>query len=410
MALISIDMDAVALGKPLQFSLRDAQGQLLAAKGYVINSRADLTKLQGRGVSLYVDDSEAIFLNRALMSKIMTLVACGSTLGEIARAEVTPDDVNTKLPKKTIADVDWLDLQYQANRILRDPRDPKFVANVQALFEALFDYAKSHPDAALLALFHISSAELRYYSSTHSMLVCVMVLIASRDVLGWDEDQQKSLGLAALTMNIGMTALQDQLSSQMASPSPEQRKLIEAHGDRSTELLVEMGVTDEGWLEAVRQHHLPVATATTEQASVGQRMAQLIRRADQFSARLSPRVGRAPLSPVAAMKASYYNDANEVDEVGASLIKAVGIYFPGAFVRLKTQEVAVVVRRGINTSTTPKVAVVLNRDGFPVAQPILRDTAFREYAVEAVLPQTSVKLQIQLKSLLQFAMGVKDKW
>ena len=241
------------------------------------------------------------------------------------------------------------------------------------------------------------------------MLVCVMVLIASREVLGWDEDQQKSLGMAALTMNIGMTVLQDQLASQMSSPSPEQRKLIEAHADHSTELLIEMGVTDEGWLQAVKEHHLPVAITTTEQPSVGQRMARLIHRADQFSARLSPRAGRAPLSPAAAMKASYFNEDNQVDEGGASLIKAVGIYFPGAFVRLKTQEVAVVVRRGINTST-PKVAVVLNREGFPVAQPILRDTAIKEYAVEAVIPQTSVKLQVQLKNLLQFAMSGKDKW
>ncbi len=409
MSLIAIDMDAVTLGKPLPFSLRDSGGQLLAAKGYVIQSRADLIKLQGRGVSLFVDENEAIFLNRALVSKIMTLVAGGSTLGEIARAEVTADDKGNKLLKKTITDVDWLDLQYQAHRILRDPRDPKFVANVQALFEALFDYAKSNPDAALLALFHISFSELRYYSSTHSMLVCVMVLIAARDVLGWDEDQQKSLGMAALTMNIGMTVLQDQLASQMASPSPEQRKLIEAHADHSTELLIEMGVTDEGWLQAVKEHHLPVSIATTEQPSVGQRMARLIHRADQFSARLSPRAGRTPLSPVAAMKASYFNEDNQVDEGGASLIKAVGIYFPGAFVRLKTQEVAVVVRRGINTSA-PKVAVVLNRDGFPVAQPIVRDTAIKEYAVEAVIPQTSVKLQVQLKNLMQFAMGGKDKW
>ena len=173
MSLIAIDMDAVTLGKPLPFSLRDAHGQLLAAKGYVIHSRADLIKLQGRGVSLFVDENEAIFLNRALVSKIMTLVAGGSTLGEIARAELTSDDKDTKLVKKTITDVDWLDLQYQAHRILRDPRDPKFVANVQALFEALFDYAKFHPDAALLALFHISFSELRYYSSTHSMFgVC----------------------------------------------------------------------------------------------------------------------------------------------------------------------------------------------------------------------------------------------
>jgi HD-GYP domain-containing protein (c-di-GMP phosphodiesterase class II) len=96
---------------------------------------------------------------------------------------------------------------------LRGPKAPKFIEQIQALFETLFDLAKHHPDTALFSLFRISFLEMRYYSSTHSMRVCVMCLIAAREVLEWTEDHQRTLGLAALTMNIGMTRLQDQMAN-----------------------------------------------------------------------------------------------------------------------------------------------------------------------------------------------------
>jgi hypothetical protein len=99
----------------------------------------------------------------------------------------------------------------------------------------------------------------------------------------------------------------------VATPSAEQRRLIEAHADRSTELLIEMGITDPGWLEAVKSHHLPIAIRKHDAPSLGQRLARLIHRADMFSARLSPRAGRDPLNPVAALKANYFDEHKQVD-------------------------------------------------------------------------------------------------
>ena len=94
----------------------------------------------------------------------------------------------------------------------------------------------------------------------------------------------------------------------------------------------------------------------------GRDMETLLQRADIFGARLAPRVARLPMPVTAAMQASYYDEEHRVDEAGAALVKTLGVYPPGAFVRLATQEVAVVLRRGA-TATTPRVAVVMNRDG-----------------------------------------------
>jgi hypothetical protein len=68
-------------------------------------------------------------------------------------------------------------------------------------------------------------------------------------------------------------------------------------------------------------------------------------------------------------------------------------------VRLSTNEVAVVIRRGINT-TTPRVAVLINREGLPTAEPIIRDSGLRDYRIVASVPHRDVKVQINLQRLL----------
>jgi hypothetical protein len=101
----------------------------------------------------------------------------------------------------------------------------------------------------------------------------------------------------------------------------------------------------------------------------------------------------------AAMQASYYDEEHQVDEAGAALVKTVGVYPPGAFVRLASQEVAVVLRRG-NSATTPRVAVVLNRNGMPTGEPIPRDTAQPQWKIAAPVAQRDVRAQFPLQRLL----------
>lgn len=133
-------------------------------------------------------------------------------------------------------------------------------------------------------------------------------------------------------------------------------------------------------------------------------MARLIQRADMFAARLAPRASRVPTSPAAAMQGSYFDENRQVDEAGAALIKAVGIYSPGSFVRLSTNEIAVVIRRGVNT-TTPRVAVLINRDGIPTAEPVIRDTSLRDHRIVASVPHRDVKIQINLQRLLPLTVA-----
>lgn len=399
MNLVTVNIDNIRIGSPLPFSLRDEGGVLLAQKGFVVSSRSDLDLIVGQRGSLFIDVAESESHRRAYVGKLRHMVLEERELGQIADSQFSSLDLESPAAEVVnTAEPDWLDLQSETNTMLRDTNPDSFSIRLDKLQAQLNRHACQNPDGTLFALIHLSSSELRLYSATHAMLVSVMCSLAAREVLKWSPELETTLCNAALTMNIGMTELQDRLALQKEAPSAEQKRQIELHATHSASLLGQLGVTDPYWLEAVTHHREKIPGPLADR-SIGQRMARLIQRADMFAARLSPRASRVPESPASAMQASYFDENRKVDEAGAALIKAVGIYSPGTFVRLATDEVAVVIKRGANT-TTPRVAVLINRTGMPIVELIVRDTSRREFRIVAGVPHREVKVKINLERLL----------
>jgi HD-GYP domain-containing protein (c-di-GMP phosphodiesterase class II) len=396
MNLVPVSFDSIRIGQPLPFPLVDEDGVLLARKSFVVESRAHLEDIVGRGKGLFIDVSDAEALHRAYMDQLQTLVRSDKSLGEIADTKLSADALRKRVVEE--GRIDWLDLQVQTNYLLRDSNPETFQSRLVRIDDILSEQTQRNPDGTLFALIHLSATETQLYSATHAMLVSAMCSLASREVLGWPESVDAILRRVALTMNVCMTDLQDKLALQVEPPTAEQRAAIDNHPKGSGDLLRTLGVGDPLWLEAVRYHHHKLPGPLSDKTPA-QRMARLVQRADMFAARLAPRASRAPISPAAAMQACYFDENRQVDEAGAALIKAVGIYQPGSFVRLATDEVGVVVRRGQNTST-PRVAVVVNRSGMPTGEPIVRDTSLREHRIVASVPHREVKVKINLERML----------
>ncbi|MEY4882529.1 MAG: hypothetical protein RIS34_383 [Pseudomonadota bacterium] len=397
MNLITVNVESVRIGQPLPFALRGEDGRLLAHKGFVVQSRGDLQAMVGRGFALYVDVSESESQHRAYVGKLHALVRQDKPLGQIAGAQLSTNDL--EVPRSTLGEgPDWLDLQAQTNTLLRDHNPAHFLERLERLQAQLSHHSKRNPDGALFALIYLSATEPRLYSATQAMLVSVMCSLAVREVLDWSPEREATICKAALTMNVGMIELQDRLALQMEPPNPAQRKHVDEHTSRSAELLAAMGVTDPAWLEAVREHHTKIP-GPLGLRTPGQQMGRLIQRADLFAASLAPRASRLPISPAAAMQGSYFDENKAIDEAGAALIKTVGIYSPGSFVRLATQEIAVVVRRGLNAAT-PKVAVLVNREGMPTLENSTRDTSQAAYRIIASVSQRDVRIKINLERLM----------
>ena len=375
----------------------DKNGVLLAKRSFVIDSKDDLADIAQRGGGLYIDVADSEAHHRAYVERLHTLVRTGKSLGEIADAKISG---NLLANRKAEDDEgpDWLDLQVQTNALLRDTQPTTFMDRLQRLNGQLTRHTRNNPDGTLFALIQLSATEVRMYSATHAMLVGCVCMVVAREMLRWPDARVLQVGSAALTMNIAMTELQDQLAQQSQPLTSQQIVAVEDHASRSEQLLRRLGVADPVWLEAVLCHHHR-SPGPLAKKSEAQQMARLVQRADIFGARLAPRVARSPMPVTAAMQASYYDEEHRVDEAGAALVKTLGVYPPGAFVRLATQEVAVVLRRGA-TATTPRVAVVMNRDGMPTGEMIPRDTSQAAWKITGVVAYRDIRVQLPLDRLL----------
>lgn len=292
-----------------------------------------------------------------------------------------------------------LDLQLKLQGLLRRPEPADFFAQISLIESQMVEHLTANSDHVLLTLVDFASVEIHQYSSTHAMLVMALSHLGALQIDTWDEKTRQALHFAALTMNISMTELQDQLSQQTSALTDDQKSQIATHPARSEEMLKTFGCTDELWLESVRRHH-EVGPGTLTSRQLASQLARMIQRADVFASRISPRKSRAALPASAAAQYAYLDEAHNPDQAGAALIKAVGIYPPGCWVGLANGELGMVMKRG-DKAHCPLVAALIGPDGMPLARPRLRDTHNAAFGVSVSLPPDKIKYRPQLDILLR---------
>jgi hypothetical protein len=75
------------------------------------------------------------------------------------------------------------------------------------------------------------------------------------------------------------------------------------------------------------------------------------------------------------------------------MLRVLGLYPPGSFVRLAGGDIGVVIRRG-EKAHTPIVAGVRRPDGAVINQPARRDTSSGLYAVQRSLSADEAKIRL----------------
>jgi HD-GYP domain-containing protein (c-di-GMP phosphodiesterase class II) len=395
--LIPLPPHSLRVGQVLNFSLRDAEGKLLYARGQVLSDSPQVQALIQRGA--WVQAHETKEYQRALAHKVDTMMHQGATLGAIARVQGDYRGERAATPVPPVNDhAAWADLQLRSHALLREPRAEDFVPRFHALSQEMLARVQQHTDAALMLLIFEASQDFQQYSARHALLSLVLGELCARQ-LGWAEDLRLVLAQAALSMNISISALQDRLAAQTDKPSAAQQAELAGHGDRSAELLRTLGVQDSLWLHIVRLHH-ETGPGPLASRSVPEQMARVLRRVDLYGARLSPRRLRKALSGAQAAHAVYLDELRQPDEAGVALIKAVGLYPPGSLVRLANGEVGVVVKRG-HSANEPVVAALIGKSGAPLSEPVPRDTRLATQAIAASLAPHELKLLLNMERLLK---------
>ncbi|OYU95877.1 MAG: hypothetical protein CFE45_19430 [Burkholderiales bacterium PBB5] len=365
---LSLVKHRVDVGAPLPFNVRNADRTLLLARGQVIRS---------------MDQLNALFERGALVD-----------LAELTTTDVVQMAQPKELPRL------WKRCLNQLGDALRDSAHEGFREALEAATPPVLALVERDKDLAIFQVLRQEGNDWVQYGVAHSTHAAICAhLVAQR--MGWSDSDSQRVFKATLTMNLSMLELQGQLAQQAAPPSAEQRAVIQAHPEQSRHLLELAGVADPEWLRAVEQHH---ENHDGSGYPKGLRevcdLAALVRRADIYTAKLSPRKTREAMAADKAGRAMFMQDGGH--PMTAALVKEFGVYPPGCWVKLANGEAGIVVRRG-STVMAPIVAVFVSPMGATLAEPVRRDTAKPGHAVHTVLGAQARKLPVAPDVLV--AMG-----
>ncbi len=354
--------DLIVIGAPLPFRILDAGRRLLLNGGQVVLSEAQFETLIQRGA----------WAERTLVEAAREAIQNGGK-SPASRGQPTVFD---RWEKTT------LELDKLSRGIVRHTAPVSGIVPLVASIESLID---RDPDAALFVCVRQDDRRFAWYPLTHA-IHCTVVSVLTARQLDWPAERTRSLACAALSMNLAMMELQAVMAEQDTPPSTRQKEQIRTHPIAAAKLLRDGGATDETWLQAVEQHHestdgtgYPTGLTTPTEA------ARILRMADVYMAKISPRSKRAAMLPQLAARQLFQQQPG--DPLAMAMIKSLGVHPPGSFVALRSGEIGVVMRRPAS-GPHPVVAVLSDKTGRPALQTQVRDTSMAEFTVLGPPPDT----------------------
>lgn len=393
MKYTELPLQRVASGQVVPVSIWDAKGNLLLRKGQVIASEQHKELLAAHGAQVLDVDYKA--WTRSYDRIVNRMSRDGASLEALARLPMpsTIQDGDYAVGFDIVGG--WLDVHEVHKALLSQGSNAKNplekMESTQKRAMALLDADADH---ALFVLMQALPDLSVSYAAKHALLAAVLCELTARK-LQVPELLRPVLFQAALTMNLALARMQDELVRQTEEPSPQQREDIATHPARSVDILRGYGVDDADLLDMVAGHHeidLPTANPRNRECRL------IMQVVDQFIAKMSTRATRTAVSAPSAAKAMVDMRAQDAARVAAALSAAVGFYPPGTYVSLVNGETAVSVRRG-GAAHAPLVVSLLRADGLSVLQYVARDTADKAFAVRAAVSAERLKITVSQKGL-----------
>ena len=290
----------------------------------------------------------------------------------------------------------WHGVHARLARLLRHPADPGFATELDALTDVILKTVEAAPEASLFEM--IYGEEIAGYAVAHSLQTAfVTALVAA--ALGWSPRERQIVVQASLAMNIAMLDLQDALVRQPMPPTLKQRQEIDSHAERGRAMLQAAGLADADLLHTVAHHHVtPGGHALPPDRRGLSPLACLVHYADVYLARLSPRATRAALAINVAARELQISAGGDANPYVTAIVREMGIYPPGTFVKLRNGDTAIVLRRG-PTADTPVVGSLLRADGTPYLMTQALPTTESDHKVVAALPRGHVMLTLNRRRL-----------
>ena len=248
-----------------------------------------------------------------------------------------------------------------------------FSARLLSIAARLGHLCEQHPEACLAATLHDIKSR---YAVRHMVHVAIVARLLGR-LLKFGDSDRLSLIAAALTMNLAILDLQNELHAQNRPLSAHERLLIRDHPEQGVARLRTLGVIDPAWLDLVVQHHEAFDGSGYPQGLSGDAIlvgARILGLVDSYTARLRERADRHASLPNESLREIFVSRGSDFDPaLTQMLVKAVGIFPPGLVVELESGEIGVVTRLG-DLAHAPDVQVLVSARSSLLPQPVLRRT------------------------------------
>lgn len=283
-----------------------------------------------------------------------------------------------------------LELQGLQQAIARRAAPPGLRRKLEEIATLVGDAISLNVDIATASILH--NQRQAPYPVRHCVDTAIIAQVLARARERPPEDIM-AVTLAALTMNLGLLEDQQRWHDGAAAFDAAERERMMTHPELSARLLADVGITDPTWVDCVLHHHENEDGTGYPFGKAGAQippLAKLVILADRYCARVSERGYRTAMSANAALRDILLEARTTLHTNLASLlIRELGIYPIGSYVRLINGEVAVVSRRGLQ-STTPHVESVLGPRGAPLEVFLERDTRVPLHAIREVLTNAQV--------------------
>lgn len=368
-----LNSSQILVGQPVPYDCYDGHGNLLLKKGLIVATQKQVDFLLERGL-----------------------------FGQSAASSVTEERDKAIAKPPTPFEL----LNHCNNRLKQlfsvfgtdsGPESANFPDRLLQLAGGVQKICQFDADAVLGAI-HLDNSGR--YSLMHPLYRAALCeLIAARK--GISEPDRRWVVAAALTCDVSILKLQDELFRQVDPLQPAQQQMITAHPMASARLLSSLGVTNATWMTAVIQHHELLNGKGYPRALLGDGIstgARVLKLADMYTSMITPRPYRKAVLSKIAMRDIFLKRGSEIDEeMAVYIVKELGVYPPGCFVKLQSGELAIVIRRGASPKA-PVVKVVVGPRGAPFDKPVQRKTDIPEYEIVDVVERDMI-VKIDLHNL-----------
>ena len=284
MPMLKINLSDIKVGEPIAWDCFDQAGTLLLRKGVTVSSQRQIEGLIARG--LFVTQKQTsiempVFRPVEKTSPFHIIEEFKRRVRGIFEGIITGQGVD--IPERVL----------------------KLVNDMQAVCEMDVD--------AALGMLHLDT-ESRY-TIVHPLHVTILAELIGRKK-GMSPEERQSMLAAALTSNVAMIELQEQLQKQDGPLTDMQKAEIKMHPLQSVDLLLEVGVKDDVWISTVLQHHEKLDGSGYPGVIRGDDIplaVRIIALADTYSAMVTPRVYRAQILARDALRDIFLKRGGEMD-------------------------------------------------------------------------------------------------